>query len=284
MIRPSRSSPQLQHRQQGFLLNPHRFGGGGSGNADAQAVLSAALHYWDLEESDTVGLITPRADSVGAWTLEEAGADRTSSDVGLRGGSSVALRTYPGSSNVRCLNRTPSISSGDSVTLAGWVNCDEGGLRTIFREAAQGTNASQIAHWLVIGNGGTPGSPYEIVIVVTGANSGDYSNGAVAETFTLNTWHFVQAKINRSTGILSIRKDLDAWVNSTPLTLPAAYVGTADVSLGSTLIGTDSALDTLNGRLNYFGYYHGILTDSQLAYLYNAGAGKTYAEIVADAA
>lgn len=278
------------NRQRGFFMLPGGMGASKPGDdVDVMALLSSILHYWDMDEADDTSTFTTRVDrrAVGeAWDLTEYAANKSFSEEGLRGGSSVAATTAVNEpAALRHLNRTAAITGSQNTTIAGWVypKIAPGGPRTIFRESAFGTNTNQMTHWIGYDNAGVAGAPYNLFGITTGATSGDYSKSVDTEEFAINTWQFVQMKVNRSAGVVSIRINDGAWSNSEPTTLPAAYVAAGDVQFGSTMTSASAGLDVMTGRFQYWGYYGRLLTDAELNYLFNGGAGKEYNEILADA-
>lgn len=121
--------------------------------------------------------------------------------------------------------------------------------------------------------GGAPGdATYADYSADSGAGVGDIDPFEHPETASLNTWYFVELQWVASTPVTRMRINLDTWLENTADLEFAGVSNTGDMCLGYDPIDLRGAMD---GKMQMIGHWHRQLTETESAYLYNSGAGRT---------
>lgn len=219
--------------------------------------------YWDLSESSGT-----RADKANAYAnMTVSGTISTGN--GPRGVGDTAA-AFPGGANY--LDFTTSGNDGTDIPSGGgnhcffgWIYCNN---LSSFYDSGRWNSSS------------SPNLQY-ILRVDTSGNVSMYNGGAgyVAATtsgsITASSWNFLVGWRDNSDGKVRVCFNDGTVAVSSSTSSPTS--GTA-VHLG--LGGTQGQY--LDGRMSRWGYVKGaILTPTEITWLYNAGAGRDWAEIKA---
>ncbi|MHC9085332.1 hypothetical protein ACYX7E_09870 [Luteimonas sp. RIT-PG2_3] len=241
------------------LRNP-----GGSGSI-AASILGKLTSYWDMSEASGA-----RLDSKGANHLSVVGTVNTA--AGSRGSDVAAA--FVGTGGLVAPN-----DASLNVPAGGGNHCFFGWLMLTAPAATQ----FAAAKWNASGSGNLEYAVSAQAGVLYAQNGGVGYTNASTTVPAANTWSFVvmwrDAAAGADAGKVRIQRDegtiaLSASASNAPVTASSLGFGQA----GS------SATNRLTGRLQRWGWIKGdILTPAERAWLYNGGAGRTYAEIVAAA-
>jgi hypothetical protein len=227
----------------------------------ATSILAKLSAWWEMDEASGT-----RLDAVGTADLIEVGTVTTAQ--GVRGVGDVAV-AFAGAGGLRADDQAAiSVpSGGGDHCLFGWA----------YISANSGTQYLA-AKW----NSSNAAAMEYAVALVSGANVNGYNGGsgyvfAGVSAPAAAAWHFYVLWRDSADG--KVRLQIDSGT-------PAASAGTTNPSdtgnhLGFGQAGS-STTSRMTGRLQRWGFIKGaILTADERAYLYNSGAGRTYAEIVA---
>lgn len=230
------------------LLGPA--GGGPS------TLLNNLAAYWTLDEASGT-----RSDSVGTSHLTA-----TNSPTSAAGKQGNAVQLVSASSQYLSVaeNAAIDVSGQQDFTLAGWVYFDTlpvnvGGF---IGQWGDDTSINQRAYLLHRNN-----STIQFFVSGDGANS----ISVTSATLTTATWYCVVAWHDAAGDTVNLQIN-----NGT--TTSAAYAGGIFNSTSPFILGRrDRAIDNShNGRLDEFGLWKRVLTDTERTALYNSGNGRTY--------
>jgi len=164
-----------------------------------------------------------------------------------------------------------SLQTGNIDFEAGaWVNLASTGNRAIFGKS-NGIGWYDWLEWEVLGING--------VVRFTVSNGSNTSTSVDATTFgalSLNTWYFVRVWRVASTATINIQINGGA-VNSTAGSVVPA-INSVPFNIGS--FPTD--VHYMNGLIDSAYFKKSISTTAEATALYNAGSGRTYADLTAD--
>lgn len=222
------------------------------------ALTDNLISFWELEESS--GTRNDSTSSANNLTDNNT----VTSTTGLVGTAAVFT-----AANLESLTRADnaSLSTGNiDFTVVFWVKM---------------TTAASVG---LIYKGDSTGIEYAITARSGGQFRLEVDNAAglvnltpvtTTATYTTGTWYMVEAYHDSVNDIISININ-----NGTAVT--AAYsLGSWD-SGTSFYMGVDADFgDYMNGQLDQVGFWKKILSSTERSFLYNGGAGRTYAEIAA---
>jgi hypothetical protein len=222
------------------------------------------ISFWSLEET---GGTDVRDDAHGSNDLTPTG----STIVGASGlvGNAIDFEFNSGGDLRIASNST--VQTGDiAFTFVGWFN----------RESA----AATVDGALITKQGMTNGE-YGIWLDTVTQNlqfaawgtSGYGSGGTVTNTTAIasdSTWYFFVAEHDPTANTLTL-----AINNGTPAS--TSHSAGAFVSTSTFRIGGGDFLNPWDGMVDQVGFWKRTLTTDEKTWLYNSGAGRTYAEIVA---
>ena len=220
------------------------------------AVIDDLVAYYALDEAS--GNAT---DSHGSTTLTD------NNTVGASTGVVSGSRLFTRASQERLTSTSPPITSVP-VTIAMWVKATTftGNMNTAFIKQS----GNHYAFGTTLSSAGKA-----LVQASSAAGSFDILTGA--STLSTGTWYHVVAVARSAT-------DRELYVNAASdgtATASRTILSPIQFSLGS--YGA-AASDTLNGELDEVGFWSRALTPTEITWLYNSGAGRSYADIVAEAA
>ena len=224
--------------------------------------------YWQSNEASG-NLI----DSQGSNTLTE-----TNGAIASATGKIAGCRDYV-VANARyfSINDNASLSPGaGSFTFAFWAQ-----LRS--------TGADRVA----IGKYSTTGNQREFMFLynntsnrfelrTTDAGTSSPAFSVLANAFgapSLNTWYYIVGGRDGSTNELFL--SVNAGTENTTSSVPAVFNGTGPFQMGA--LGVTGGSLYWDGLLDEIGYWNRRLTAVEIAWLYNGGTGRSYAEILAEA-
>jgi hypothetical protein len=218
------------------------------------AVIDDLVAYYALDEAS--GNAT---DAHGSTTLTDT--NTVGAGTGVVSGSRVFVRA-----NAERLTGTPPITALP-VTIAMWVKATSftGNMNTAFIKQAGNNYAF-----------GTALSSAGKALLYASSAAGSFDTLTGASTLSTGTWYHVVAVARSAT-------DRELYINAASdgtATASRTILSPTQFSLGS--YGT-SASDTLNGELDEVGFWSRALTTTEISWLYNSGAGRSYADIVAEA-
>lgn len=231
-----------------WLLNSHRFGGGGgiSGHSTLAAKLVA---HWKLDETSG-----GRNDSKGANHLTD------NNTVGYAAGKlGNAADFVAANSEYLSIADNADVSFGDEdFAFSFWWNPDNVALnRNIFSKGATDEydclqfSTGQV-RWRVENSSGT-------------ADTVDST-----ETLSAGTWYFVYCYHDAAANVIGISIDNGAEAT-------AAHTGGARDSSGAFILGANATpTNYVDGQLDSLSIWNAKLTSGELADMYNSGTGLDY--------
>ena len=223
-------------------------------------LLNNLIGYWELEEASGT-----RNDSHGANHLTDT--NTVTQGVGVVGNAALYTRA---NSETLVSASNAALQTGDiDLTLACWVkfNTKPGSMGMMCKDN-NGGEPNNREYQLQYAN-----SSGKFVFQVSG--NGTATAGRFADTFgtpPLDTWMFVVGWHNSVLNTINIQVN-NGGVDTTAHTT-GIFVGTNDFRLGS--LGTTNYLD---GLLDQCGLWKRVLTPVERAWLYNAGAGRSYSQV-----
>ena len=214
------------------------------------------VSWWGLDETSGT-----RADSYAANHLDSS---NTGSDTGKQGlAAHFTPNQYLSSAD------TAGLSMGDmDFTLGGWVNLNTlSGLRTIL---AKGSNSGANKDYeYILEYDNSTGKFY------FGIGNGTTYGEVVNTTPAQYTWYFLTAWYNSTTDMMYLQVN-----NGSPSGVSysqGSFDSTYPLSVGR-LGGYHGGY--MNGLVDEVFLYKRVLTDGERAWLYNAGNGRTYTELL----
>lgn len=229
---------------------------GGGVDATATAILAKLTSYWNMDEASG-----NRNDSVGTNHLSEVATVSTA--AGLRGtDTAVAFGAGTGGLSIASNASIQVPSGGGDHCLFGWAYLDSGGTGTQWLGGKWDATAPGVLEYGIDVETGQ----------MLGLNGGStyYYNGPSTPT---GAWYFAVMWRDSADGKVRLQ------VNDGTI---YASASASDPSPGNKALqfGRDSGSASLAGRLQCWGWIKGGFLDStERTYLYNAGSGKTYAEL-----
>lgn len=234
------------------------------------AVIDGLTSYWSSDEAGG----NPLLDAHGGRNLAETGGTIASA-VGKVAGCRnyvVADGRYFATAD------DPAFSPGaSSFTFALWTQLRSTGAdRTMIGKYLTTTN--QREYFLLYNN---TSSRFEFRATDTGASSPSFS--VFANSFgapALNTWYYLVGGRDAALGQLFI--SVNGGTVDTAAMAPAVFNGTGQFQIGA--LGNAAATLLWDGLMDEIGYWGTKrLSAAEISFLYNAGNGVSYADIVAQA-
>lgn len=227
------------------------------------SLLNNLVAYWSLGEASGT-----RNDSHGANHLTDT--NTVTQAVGKQG--NAAQFTAANSEQLSVVdNAALSVAAGQSLTVAGWSYGD-----TI------PANATMAAKW----NSGGTNSEYMLTFGQLTANRFEFIVRNAADTATASvpanalgapvvaTWYFIVCWYDDAAQTINIQ------VNGGTVDSAAHATGVRD-GTESFRLGAISSSGYWNGREDEVGVWKRVLTAAERTYLYNGGAGRSFAEVQA---
>jgi hypothetical protein len=228
-------------------------------SSDPSALWSGLVAYWPLGEASG-----SRADSKGSNALTD-----TNTVGSVAGKIGNAASFTKASSHRLTINDNTALSVGDiDFYMACWVYPtldDASSQQTIAAKAGSSGNRA----WYLYIDWSTDQVKFRIF------NPSDASTAVTATgTVAINTWYFVEAWHNATTNQIAVA------VNGT-VTTATHTTGSRD-DTGAFQIGAANSGSHFNGVIDEFGFWKAYLpTTTERAWLYNAGVGRSYAQLAA---
>jgi len=222
------------------------------------SILDRLVSYWAMEQTSG-----NRTDSNLAVTLVDNNTVTYGAGI-IRNGAQFASANSEYLSTVSA--DTALFSFGDAdYTLAFWVNLDSlGASQNVLSKYSSDTVRDYFIQYVT-------GSDFFRFIVYDGATN---TIGLVASAagVSTGTWYFVVAYHDATNNLVGISVN-----GAAPTT--AATTGTAASTASLFYAGGrqgGAALQYMDGRADEVGVWRRVLTNAEIAYLYNNGKGKTY--------
>lgn len=236
-------------------------GGGGGGDPVAASIFSKLTSWWEMGEGSGT-----RNDSKGTNHLTVSGTVTTAS--GVRGGGDVAA-AFAGSGGLY-VDSNPTIRvdvGGGAHCMFGWVYLtSNSGSQFFFSKWDNATTWSIGAEYI----GSLQGGSY---YAQNGGSS--YTNAGITAP-AAGAWHFYVMWRDPADGKVRLQLDNGAIAVSTGASNPGGN------GIALTFARDYASAYRMTGRLQRWGWIKGaILTADERAYLYNSGAGHTFAELAA---
>lgn len=227
--------------------------------------------------SQTGGVSPLLTSLVSHWSLEEASGTRVDDygDNDLTDNNTVTMQTGKvGNAAEFTSANSESLSVADNASLAF------AGSFTIACWIYQVTraDASIATKW------GASSNEFELITQTTNQGRPSFfvsANGSAAvgaawgSALSATTWYFVEAYYDHANSLVGVNVN-----NGTPVTAAFTgpiFAGTHTLRIG----GRDDGAIYFNGRVDEAAIWDRTLTASERAWLYNAGSGRTWAEILA---
>lgn len=249
------SRPQILETPD-VIINPFAFAAPPSGLSISPG------HWWDLSDDGAWN------DSVGTWDLTEFGTVGISSGGGPNG-QDVAVFDATGD-YLKIASKNPVTEGYDAAfSLSVWA------YHTSFNT---GNYGNYYAGWR-----GVSGSVFHFDFNYYGSTADSFSiagpkagaiSNATGVSESTNTWYHIAATWDGSTQKLYVNGNLEDSDANTQ----TAYNGAIDFFVGTSYPAGSASLQML-GRLGMLGLFPGALTADDIAYLYNSGDGRQFADL-----
>ena len=235
-------------------------GGGGGGGPLAASILAKLTSWWEMDENSG-----SRLDSKGINNLTVNGTVSTA--TGVRGAGDVAA-AFAGFGALTIASNT-SIqvpSGGGDHCIFGWVYLTSNIGAEFFVAKTNASGSSSVEYAFSMQG--------EIYYAQNGGSS--YYNASQSAP-TAGTWNFVVMWRDASDG--KVRMQINDGAVNVSASSSNPSPNTYDLAFGR---NGSSPSEYLTGRLQRWGWIKGAtLTADERAWLYNSGAGRTYAELTA---
>lgn len=221
------------------------------------ALTTSLISFWELGEASG----TTRNDS--------HGTNHLSDHNGVVLNSGAAVFTASSEQYLDHVDNTGLSVSDIDFTLAGWVlfTGSTAGSAYILGQWDDGTNRSSI---LNLDTG---------VIYYNISDNGTTNNYATGPAVSVDTWYFFVC--GHDAGNNQIFLQINNGTNNTTSWTTGAFDSGAPFAFGAGF-AAGVPYKFFNGRLDQVGFWKRMLTTDERTWLYNAGAGRSYAEIVAE--
>jgi hypothetical protein len=189
-----------------------------------------------------------------------------------RFGNNNSAYSFDGSSNYIQVPNSANLSNFDSISISGWFN-----------SSSQSGEQGLVTKWFQNLNCSSNTDNYTCILAnnqytnfsqsICGATNNYFGYQLQSSVTSLTgTWtHFVFIHNNINGGKIYLNGVLAAQISTQ---------GTLCSSINPLLIGADNANTIINrffsGKLDDIGIWNRALTLSEISYLYNSGAGRTY--------
>lgn len=227
------------------------------------AVIDNLVSYWALDEAS--GNAT---DAHGSNTLTD------NASVGSTTGKVSGCRDFENGSSQyfsHSDNSDLSLGADQDFTWAGWVQLESTGGNRSFIAKSSDDFLKNVEYLIRYGSGN---NRFDITV-----GNGTTSAAAQSDTFgapSTATWYFVAAWHDSAANQLGIS------VNAGAADTTSWSSGTQDTSGSFSLGAWSQANNFHDGLLDEVGFWKRVLTSGDRTWLYNGGAGRSYADIVAE--
>jgi hypothetical protein len=214
------------------------------------------IAYWPLEETSGT-----RYDSVAGMQLQELGGTVNSGTGKVNNCMVVSSGVL---AKTDCYVLTPSgdrtwtfwykYGGGDPCTLSTYIINIAGG--TPYSFSIGPVNCSAVMTVYLKG------------VAVDPSSGSNESVNADTAAMSANTWYFVVAQVNHDSKYCRISLNGGAWSTSSVLT--------SDILVTTSLLLVGDGNLSVAQSIDELGCWGRLLTDGEIAYLYNSGNGRTY--------
>ncbi len=228
------------------------------------AVIDNLIAYYPLDEASGSGIDA----HTGGLNLAEV-----SGSIGAASGLVSGARDFEaGDSEALQLDNAAFALTGD-FTIAGWVNAESLSTNTV------------AARWLATGNQRCysldyASSRFRFLVTTNGASgTAAIATGNTFGAASTGTWYFVAGwhdAVNDQLGV-SVNAGTPDLVSHSA----GVFNGTAPFNIGA--VNSTAPSSGWDGLVDELGVWGKVLTPTELTWLYNSGAGRSYADIVAEA-
>ena len=244
--------------------------GEGEGDPIGDALRADAVAYWKLDEASGT-----RADATGNGNNLTDARSNVASESGKVGQSASFVMDE--NSVLYCLNNSDLRITGGSFTVCAWLWLDA---KAPCGYTIIGKTDNNDTEWAIDYRPPDPdpeNNPDRFDWYMLGA--GYEFPGVIANTFgapNLHTWYFVVIAYDATNGVMKIRVDNGAddtfdWMGGTPETTAAFGIGGY---VNEDPPDPPMAAGDFDGRVDEVGIWKRLLTEEELAYLWNSGAGR----------
>lgn len=227
------------------------------------AYLTSLVAYYNFNEGSTGTAI----DSVGVHNLTDN--NTVTSNTGIGGTGLSREFTYTNSEYFSAANHADFKVSGD-FSFAGWAYFTDVSGANGLSILANTDDFSSQRNWYIAGN------TTVLQMQVTDSSSGN-SFAQTGGVFSANTWYFIVGTYTASDKIARVYVNNGAATAGSALT-NGPHTSTAAFAVGAIAAGGGNFMA---GRQQYFGFWQRLLDSTERTFLYNAGAGRSYADLVA---
>ena len=228
-------------------------------NAAAISIYSKMTCVWDLQETSG-----SRVDQINAINLTASGS--VSTTTGPRGGSDIA-QSLAGASELDSANLGSGSAAslpngGGSHCIFGWFNLPSfAAIQSLISRWDNNSSAS-MEYWLQV-------TPNDVVFY----NGGSAYVNAAVQAPPANSWFFAVGWRQASDGLVRV------CVNNGPVNV-SSVASNPTAQNRITQFGGSGGVDHLTGAFTRCGWIKGdYLTPSEIAWMYNGGLGRSWAEI-----
>lgn len=164
-------------------------------------------------------------------------------------------------------NASLSMGAGVDFTIAGWIYLDTlGSTKIILRKGLANATASALEYAIL------QDSNNKINVLVSDGTT--IYTAIHGTTISTSTWYFFEMLVNTTAHTLTVNLNRGTAVTTNSITYAAN--GTDNLFVGNNLAGTAG----WGGRMDSFGMWKRVLTSTELDFLYNAGAGRMYSDLM----
>lgn len=213
--------------------------------------LTSLLAYWKMEE----GAGTRQDSHTGNLDLSDRAATQ---NIDGKIGNAAYFIAYPDGLNSTSAAFAPGTNS---FTIAGWVRL-QGLIDTvILGKASPGPDGYRLSF----------NTASSMFVFSTYRNAGATSTISSAITISDNVWYYVACGYESGTARIFFS------TNGAAKTYTTAIGGSQTDSPNPFTVGYDSGGGDLSGRVDELGvWFNRVLSDADIAWLYNSGTGRTY--------
>ena len=261
---------------QSFQRCTHTFTYDGSPAAIASSLLGKLRHWWPLDEASTENAAH---DLHGGQALVIKGA--TQGAATLRSGGSASMFFDSTDAATRVNGVLPLFQKIGSVEVASWVQPDDV-TSAARRSIIGGTSDSDVSSTgnvlltTYLNTSGVPAIGWEYA---TGTDEVHEITGS-GVPLAADTPAFLSEVRNISTGTVATWKDGSLVGSEAYTNLPT---GGGAASNGFAIGNETGGGTPLNGGAQDVALFEGVLSTAERSYLFNAGAGRAYADLLSDA-
>lgn len=272
----------LPRHQRGFILSPYRFGA-----SEAASIRASLVSWWDFEQNNGTATFLDSKASNDLSIRTPGGSQASSVASGSTGRVGRGFNPTSASNTAYIPRANTALDLPNSDwTLGGWftgLNAGGVGGTTAFLMGRMGSGAGSYQCFLNIE---TAALHFSFGASSNGSALTYADSGIVCNS---SYWYFITCTLDRANNLIRIRVKSTSGANAN---VTAAFAGalyttssTANFCFSCALAGDGtyfSGSRYLSGFIDSAFYLSKAITDAEATYLYNAGSGKNYAQLLAD--